>query len=351
MKEEKPRRRVGIGFCRYILPVYFAGIFFNLTASLYSHNLLISNVLPKPPLHLGTLESTQSQPAFLQLIDYQTPSEKRNGYGVGNTVARGGKTATSGFTGGFTDKRLSERCRITKISASERIFKQFYITCRIKFYRRLMIEIKRFYFNDLRECTMVLWDETKEAVIIDPGCYTDTEKKRLEQFITDNSLKPVKILLTHMHFDHVLGLGFVTDKWKADTYMAPEDKEQRAYVPRFCEMMGYATPELPEKTLDIHDGDRITFGHSQLEVIATPGHTRGGVCFFSKENNFLISGDTLFAGSIGRTDHPSGDYDALMKSIMTKIIPLGDDIEVIPGHGYPTTIGEERLKNPFLQPY
>lgn len=129
MKEEKPRRRVGIGFCRYILPVYFAGIFFNLTASLYFHNLLIFNVLPKPPLRLGTLESTQSQPAFLQLIDYQTPSEKRNGYGVGNTVARGGKTATSGFTSGFTDKRLSERCRITKISASERIFKQFYITC------------------------------------------------------------------------------------------------------------------------------------------------------------------------------------------------------------------------------
>ena len=93
MKEEKPRRRVGIEFCRHVLSVYFAGIFFNLTASLYSHNLLISNVLPKPPLHLGTLESTQSQPAFLQLIDYQTPSEKRNGYGVGNTVARGGKTA------------------------------------------------------------------------------------------------------------------------------------------------------------------------------------------------------------------------------------------------------------------
>ena len=97
-----------------------------------------------------------------------------------------------------------------------------------------MIEIKRFYFNDLRECTMVLWDETKEAVIVDPGCYSDTEKKRLEQFITDNSLKPVKILLTHMHFDHVLGLDFVTARWGIGTYLNPDDKEQQAIVPRFC---------------------------------------------------------------------------------------------------------------------
>ena len=215
----------------------------------------------------------------------------------------------------------------------------------------IMIEIKRFYFNDLRECTMILWDETKEAVIIDPGCYTDTEKKRLEQFITENSLKPVKVLLTHMHFDHVLGLGFVTGRWGIDTCLNPDDKEQEAIVPRFCEMMGYETPVLPDRTIDIHDGDTVTFGKSELKVIATPGHTRGGVCFFSKENNFLRSGDTLFAGSIGRTDHPSGDYDALMKSIMTKILPLGDNVEVLPGHGYPTTIGEERLKNPFLQPF
>ena len=198
---------------------------------------------------------------------------------------------------------------------------------------------------------MVLWDETKEAVIVDPGCYTDTEKKRVERFIEDNSLKPVKVLLTHLHFDHVLGLDFVTKRWNIDTYLNPDDKEQAAFVPRFCEMMGYVTPPLPEKTIDIHDGDIVRFGRSELKVIATPGHTRGGVCFYSKENNFLISGDTLFAGSIGRTDHPSGDYDALMKGIMTKLLPLGDNVEVLPGHGYLTTIGEERLKNPFLQPY
>lgn len=198
---------------------------------------------------------------------------------------------------------------------------------------------------------MVLWDETKETVIVDPGCYTDTEKKRLERFIEDNSLKPVKVLLTHLHFDHVLGLDFVTKRWNIDTYLNPDDKEQAAFVPRFCEMMGYVTPPLPEKTIDIHDGDIVRFGRSELKVIATPGHTRGGVCFYSKENNFLISGDTLFAGSIGRTDHPSGDYDALMKGIMTKLLPLGDNVEVLPGHGYLTTIGEERLKNPFLQPY
>ena len=214
-----------------------------------------------------------------------------------------------------------------------------------------MIEIKRFYFNDLRECTMVLWDETKEAVIVDPGCYTDTEKKRLERFIEDNSLKPVKVLLTHLHFDHVLGLDFVTKRWNIDTYLNPDDKEQAAFVPRFCEMMGYVTPPLPEKTIDIHDGDIVRFGHSELEVIGTPGHTRGGVCFYSKENNFLISGDTLFAGSIGRTDHEGGDYDVLIRSIFEKLMPLDGDISVIPGHGPHTSIADESTRNPFLQPF
>lgn len=214
-----------------------------------------------------------------------------------------------------------------------------------------MLQIKKFYFNPLRECTCVLSDATSQAVIIDPGCSSERERQRLAEYVSDNGLKPVMVLLTHGHFDHVLGLDFTVKTWNIDVYMNITDKAQFGFVSEYCRMMGMEAPEVPDNIVNIEDGQKVRFGESELEVIYTPGHTAGGVCYYCRDSKVLISGDTLFQGSIGRTDHPTGDYDALMKSIMTRIIPLGDDIEVIPGHGYPTTIGDERLKNPFLQPF
>lgn len=214
-----------------------------------------------------------------------------------------------------------------------------------------MINLKKFYFNDIRVCCVILWDETKECVIVDPGCTSAREKSRLETFIEDNELKPVKIVLTHAHFDHILGIDFVADRWGLETYMNLQDEYLFDFAAPACESMGLQCPKLPVRTIGIKEGDKISFGKSFLEVIETPGHTPGSICLLSRDSNFILTGDTLFAGSIGRTDLPRGDYDMLMKSIMGKIISLGDEIEAIPGHGPVTTLGDERLKNPFLQPF
>lgn len=212
-----------------------------------------------------------------------------------------------------------------------------------------MIQIKTFYFNDLRECCYVLWDETKECVIIDPGCYTESEKERLKKFIEANDLKPVKLINTHGHFDHIMGNAFVANTWKLNTYIHPLDKPHLERAQQYTEMFGYTIEQPPVNTVDIADGGTIEFGSSTLKVIHTPGHTRGGVCLYSEEGKIVVTGDSLFAGSIGRTDLPGGDYEELMNSLLKKLVVIGNDYAVYPGHGPATTIGHELNTNPFLR--
>lgn len=213
-----------------------------------------------------------------------------------------------------------------------------------------MIQIKTFYFNDLRECCYILWDESKECVIVDPGCQTENEKARIKKFVETNDLKPVKLLNTHGHFDHVMGNAFVNNTWNIKTYIHPLDKLQLFRAVNYGDMFGYKIEEPSHDTVDITDGEIIEFGKSKLKVIHTPGHTRGGVCFYSDDpgNQFVLSGDTLFAGSIGRTDLPGGDYDELMESLLGKLVKIGSDYRVLPGHGTETTIAHELNTNPFL---
>ena len=214
----------------------------------------------------------------------------------------------------------------------------------------IIMEIKTFYCNPLRECSYVAWDETKECVIIDPGFYGDRERQRLYNFIEERQLKPVKVLLTHGHFDHVLSLDEVARQYQIPVLMHPADREQIVRSQEWCQSLGLVCTPFGGEFTDIADGDVIRFGNSSLEVIATPGHTQGGVCFYSQADSVLFSGDTLFAGSIGRSDHPGGDYDQLMESIARKLMPLDGDVHVLPGHGPTTSIGYERVTNPFLQP-
>ena len=213
-----------------------------------------------------------------------------------------------------------------------------------------MSEVKVFYVNELRECCYLLWDETKECVIVDPGMQNANENARLEKFITEKGLTPKMVLLTHAHFDHIMGLAFIEKRWGVPVMMNSADKRLLADAEKYFKMWE-AEAELPsEETIDVEDGQSISFGNTKIMAIATPGHTRGGMSYYVPKDNLLFTGDTLFAGSIGRTDLPGGDYDQLMESLLDKLIPTVDrDATVLPGHGYSTTIVQELQNNPFLR--
>ena len=210
------------------------------------------------------------------------------------------------------------------------------------------MEIKTFYFNPIRVCCYVAWDDSGECVVIDPGCYGERELQRLKDFVEQKQLKPVRILLTHGHFDHILGLEDVARTWNLDAWIHPDDRRLMVSSGQWCAELGLSFKPFSGQLHDLSDGDVLTFGQSSLRVIATPGHTPGGVCFFCEEAGVLFSGDTLFAGSIGRTDTEGGDYDQLMGSIACKILPLDGNVTVLPGHGPATSVGYERATNPFL---
>lgn len=211
-----------------------------------------------------------------------------------------------------------------------------------------MISIHYFTFGPFQENTYILWDETKECVIIDPGNNSNSENVKLSNFIAQNNLKPVKLILTHAHIDHING-----NKYIFDTYgLLPE--VHTADVP-FIEkhlatatMYGLPADQSPMPKALIKEGDIIHFGNSTLHTVHTPGHSPGSITFYNKTDKFMISGDVLFYGSIGRTDLPMGNYDTLINSIKTKLFPLGDDMKVYSGHGPVTSIGFEKQHNPFL---
>jgi glyoxylase-like metal-dependent hydrolase (beta-lactamase superfamily II) len=209
------------------------------------------------------------------------------------------------------------------------------------------MEVKRFVFNPIQENTYIVYDETKECVIIDPGCQKPSEKDLLKQFIDNNGLKPKAVLNTHCHFDHIFGNNFVCKEYGVELWAS---EGELANIRRFtasASLFGISAeqPEAPSHFLE--DGEVVKFGNSELKVITTPGHSPGSVCFYSEAEKFLIAGDTLFAGSIGRTDLPGGDYD-IIKESLKKLIALPDDTKVYCGHGPDTSTGHERLHNPFI---
>ncbi len=216
-----------------------------------------------------------------------------------------------------------------------------------------LLNIKTFVFNSFRENCYVLWDAVGNCVIVDPGCYWPEEFARLKELVEAEGLTPKAVWLTHGHFDHVHGVLKVVREYSVPVLMSSEDKvvldNNQAAVGAF----GLTAPDSSDiKTVDIRDGEiQDTLQGAPFKVITTPGHTPGGVCYYDETDKVLISGDTLFAGTIGRTDHLGGDYDRLIISVMDKLMGLPGDVDVLPGHGHRTTIADERTHNPFLQPF
>jgi len=211
-----------------------------------------------------------------------------------------------------------------------------------------MIKIKRFVFNFFQVNTFVLYDESNECIIIDPGCIDPKEQKELLDFINDNDLSPVKLLNTHTHIDHILGDVFITESFGLKPEIHEGGLPFMEHLIESANQFNVVVETIPEAGKFLHDGDIIKFGNSSLEVLETPGHADGSICFYSKEQKFVIVGDVLFNQSIGRTDLPTGDFDLLAKSIKEKLYSLPEDTVVYPGHGPETTIGFEMRNNPYV---
>lgn len=211
-----------------------------------------------------------------------------------------------------------------------------------------MIQIKKFVFNPLQVNTFVLYDETKECVIIDPGCSDGTESLELMDFIKEEGLKPVRMLLTHTHVDHVIGINMMEEMLGIKTEAHEAGLVFLDHTISTAATYGISIDKNPSVGIYIKEGDEITFGKSKLDVLYTPGHADGSVCFLSRKDNFVVVGDVLFQMSIGRTDFPTGDYDLLKQNIFEKLFTLPDDTVVYTGHGPETSIGFEKSNNPFL---
>jgi glyoxylase-like metal-dependent hydrolase (beta-lactamase superfamily II) len=211
-----------------------------------------------------------------------------------------------------------------------------------------MIDIHYFTFGEFQENTYILYDQTRECVIIDPGCYKSREQSQLVAFIEENGLKPVKLLNTHCHIDHVLGNAFVMQKYNIPLYMHEGELFTYKDTARWTVMLGIPPLEIPENLKFVTEKDVITFGNSELKIAFTPGHSIASITFHHPEQGFAIAGDVLFMESIGRTDLPGGNYETLIQSIRNILFAWPDETKIYPGHGYPTTIGHEKQFNPFL---
>ena len=212
------------------------------------------------------------------------------------------------------------------------------------------MKIKTFEFNMFPVNCYVIWDETKEATIIDPGCFYDEEKRKLKDFIIDKELTVKHLLNTHLHLDHIFGNPFVLSEFGLSAEAHQADEFWIDEAPKQSRMFGFQLNEAPVPLGKyLADGDKIMFGNTTLEAIQVPGHSPGSLVYYSKADNCLFSGDVLFQGSIGRADLAGGNFDDLISNISDRLFTLPNDTVVYPGHGGPTTIGAEKRDNPFFR--
>ncbi|MCE5344687.1 MAG: MBL fold metallo-hydrolase [Bacteroidales bacterium] len=207
------------------------------------------------------------------------------------------------------------------------------------------MEIFRLIFSSFQENTYILKDKSGDCAIIDCGCYDKTEFAELVNLIESENMNPVLLLNTHCHLDHVFGNRFVLEKYNLRTLCHESDEFNRINSPQDAILFGLTMDTSPEPGGFISESNVLKFGTTELAALEVPGHTSGSLAFYSEKNNCVFSGDALFAGNIGRTDLPGGDYDTLIKSIRQKLFVLPQSTIVYPGHGNATTIGDEIRSN------
>lgn len=211
-----------------------------------------------------------------------------------------------------------------------------------------MLKITPFIFNPVQENTYLLHNEFKQCIIIDPGCYFDEEREVITNYIAQNDLKPTMLLNTHCHLDHVFGNKFISETYQLTLQLHEKEKMVLAYAPTSGLMYNLPFDNYTGQFIVLKEGDKLLLGEDELLVIEAPGHSPGSICFYCARQNFVIGGDVLFRGGIGRTDLPMGDHEALLNNIKNKLLVLPGETIVYSGHGPATTIGEEKISNPFL---
>lgn len=212
-----------------------------------------------------------------------------------------------------------------------------------------MLKIKSFEFSPIQENTYILYNEFNECIIIDPGCYFDAEKDELVAFITNNHLAPKMLVNTHCHLDHVFGNKLISEKYNLTLQLHENEKAVLAFAPASGLMYDMAFDNYTGDFILLNEGDFIKLGDDELKVLLTPGHSPGSLSFYAEKDKFVISGDALFKNSVGRSDLPGGNHAQLIRGIKENLLSLPEDTVVYSGHGPQTTIGEEKLNNPYLQ--
>ena len=212
------------------------------------------------------------------------------------------------------------------------------------------MNVKMMTVNPFGENVYIVWDEaTLEAVVIDPGMMRHEERDMVSRFIVGNNLRLTHVLLTHLHVDHICSARWLAEQSGCEVWGSTLDAPLGLALQQQAAMFGLGIDVEPLR-LDhgLADGDTLHIAQTQIRVIHTPGHSRGGLSFYVPDENILFSGDTIFQSSVGRTDLDGGDMDTLIKSITEKILPLPDETVIAPGHGYTTTVADEKRSNPFL---
>ncbi len=212
-----------------------------------------------------------------------------------------------------------------------------------------MLKLESLIFNPFSENTFIVYDETNECVIVDPGCTNAAEEDRLFGFIDSHQLKPLMVINTHGHVDHVVGNNAVKRRYGIKVAAHLDMHHDFTPAKRQAVWLGMQPEgdiDLPD--VDLQDDQEIKVGNGILEVICTPGHAKGSISLYAPAEGWVITGDALFCRSIGRTDLPGGDFEELRESIRTRLFSLPNETEVFPGHGESTTIGEEKDFNPFV---